>query len=169
MEKELRSRGLKADFRATGQTGVLISGSGTAVDAVIADFIAGAAAWLTPANDDDHWDCVEGQGAIFHPAFAGVTVGLLHGSQPDAVILCHDPEREFMRGTHHTVPGMREIMDAVLVMGRRTNPGIQFVGISVNTSSMSEDEAKTYLAGPRPNLPCPPATRSASVSARLPM
>jgi uncharacterized NAD-dependent epimerase/dehydratase family protein len=89
----MRARGLNADFRATGQTGVLISGRGVAIDAVVADFIAGAAEWLTPANDPDHWDVVEGQGSLFHPSFAGVTLGLLHGAQPDAFVVCHEPTR----------------------------------------------------------------------------
>ena len=93
LEREMIAQDMKADFRATGQTGVFISGRGVAIDAVIADFIAGAAEWLTPANDADHWDVVEGQGSLFHPSFAGVTLGLLHGSQPDAFIVCHEPTR----------------------------------------------------------------------------
>jgi uncharacterized NAD-dependent epimerase/dehydratase family protein len=87
IDKEMRARGMKSDFRATGQTGVLISGRGVAIDAVIADFIAGAAEWLSPANDPDHWDVIEGQGSLFHPSFAGVTLGLLHGAQPDAFVV----------------------------------------------------------------------------------
>lgn len=146
LEKELRSRGVKADFRATGQTGVLISGRGTAIDAVIADFIAGAAAWVSPANDPDHWDCVEGQGSILHPTYAGVTVGLLHGSQADALVLCHDPERKMMRSTQYPVPGIQETMDAVLALGRLTNPNAQFVGIAINSSSLNDEEAKAYMA-----------------------
>ncbi len=93
LEKEMRARGLDADFRATGQTGVLISGRGVAIDAVVADFISGAAEWLSPAADPDHWDVVEGQGSLFHPSFAGVTLGLLHGAQPDAFVVCHEPTR----------------------------------------------------------------------------
>ena len=93
LERAMRARGLNADFRATGQTGVFISGRGVSVDAVVADFIAGAAEWLTPANDPGHWDVVEGQGSLFHPSFAGVTLGLLHGAQPDAFVVCHEPTR----------------------------------------------------------------------------
>ena len=98
LEREMHARGLKADFRATGQTGILISGRGVAIDAVVADFISGAAEWLTPANEPDHWDVVEGQGSLFHPSFAGVTLGLLHGAQPDAFVVCHEPTRKTMRG-----------------------------------------------------------------------
>jgi uncharacterized NAD-dependent epimerase/dehydratase family protein len=93
LEREMRGRGMKADFRATGQTGVFISGRGAAIDAVAADFISGAVEWIAPAADPDHWDLVEGQGSLFHPSFAGVSLGLLHGAQADAFIVCHEPTR----------------------------------------------------------------------------
>src|SRR5690606_3196246 len=70
MEKEMRERGMKATFRATGQTGILITGSGVPLDAVVADFMAGSVEWLTPANDADHWDLIEGQGSLFHPSYS---------------------------------------------------------------------------------------------------
>src|SRR5690606_10109210 len=76
LETAMRARGLDADFRATGQTGILISGRGVAVDAVVSDFISGAAEWLSPSADPGHWDVIEGQGSLFHPSFAGVTLGL---------------------------------------------------------------------------------------------
>ncbi|MCP1335012.1 N-acetyltransferase DgcN [Futiania mangrovi] len=147
LEREMRERGLKADFRATGQTGVLISRRGTSVDAVIADFISGAAEWLSPSNDDDHWDLVEGQGSIWHPSFAGVTLGLLHGAQPDAVVLCHEPTRTKMRGTDYPLPSIRSTIDTILHLGRLTNPAIQCVGIAVNTSQLPEGEVARYLKG----------------------
>ena len=93
IEREMRARGWNADFRATGQTGIMIAGEGVAIDAVVADFIAGAVEWLAPDNDPGHWDVIEGQGSLFHPAFAGVSMGLLHGAQPDALVLCHEPTR----------------------------------------------------------------------------
>ena len=98
LERELRRRGRKADFRASGQTGILIAERGVAIDAVVADFISGAAEWLSPENDDDHWDLIEGQGSLFHASYAGVTLGLLHGAQADALVLCHEPSRQHMRG-----------------------------------------------------------------------
>ena len=104
LEKEMRARGIDADFRATGQTGIFISGRGVAIDAVVADFISGAVEWLSPAADADHWDLVEGQGSLFHPSFAGVTLGLLHGAQPDAFVVCHEPTRTHMRGVPHPLP-----------------------------------------------------------------
>lgn len=71
MEKELKARGRKASFRATGQTGILITGDGVPLDAVIADFMAGAVEWLTPDNEADHWDLIEGQGSLFHVSYSG--------------------------------------------------------------------------------------------------
>ena len=91
LEKEMRARGLKADFRATGQTGIFIAGDGVSIDAVVSDFMSGAVEWILPDNDADHWDLVEGQGSLFHASYAGVTLGLIHGAQPDALVMCHEP------------------------------------------------------------------------------
>ncbi len=156
LEREMRKQGLNADFCATGQTGVFISGRGISIDAVIADFISGAAEWLTPAKDEDHWDCVEGQGSLFHPSFAGVTIGLLHGSQPDAFVVCHAPGRKHMRGVEHPLPSIRQVIDRVVLEGSLTNPDIRCVGIAVNTHSMGEQDAQDYLAatGAEHGLPC---------------
>lgn len=146
IEKELRSRGVNADFRATGQTGMLVTGRGVCVDAVVADFISGAVEWLSPDNDDDHWDVVEGQGSLFHPSFAGVTTGLIHGAQPDALVLCHEPTRTHMRGLpHFPIPDLKECMDANLGVAYLTNPNAQFIGVAVNTSKLGEQEADAYL------------------------
>lgn len=137
--RELTRRGVPADFRATGQTGTLIAGRGLAVDAVIADFIAGAAELISPANDPAHWDVVEGQGSIMNPAYAGVSLGLLHGSQPDAIIVCHDPRRTHVGGMEHIalVP-VEEIVELTLRLGRLTNPAIRLVGVSLNTHGMDD-------------------------------
>jgi uncharacterized NAD-dependent epimerase/dehydratase family protein len=157
LERELRRRGLKADFRATGQTGILIAEQGVAVDAVVADFIAGAAEWLTPPADPDHWDLVEGQGSLFHPAFAGVTLGLLHGSQPDALVLCHEPTRGHMRGLPHVpMPGLRDCLDAHVAQARLTNAAARAVGVSVNTRALPRAEAARLLGSVEDalSLPC---------------
>lgn len=156
LEREMTAQGMKADFRATGQTGLLISGRGVAIDAVIADFIAGAAEWLTPANDADHWDVVEGQGSLFHPSFAGVTLGLLHGSQPDAFIVCHEPTRTTMRGVKHALPTIGEVIDRTILAGNLTNPAIQCTGIAINTEHLSEPDALALLhkTGAEYRLPC---------------
>jgi uncharacterized NAD-dependent epimerase/dehydratase family protein len=146
LAKFMAARGFKTDFRATGQTGILISGSGVAVDAVVADFIAGAAEILSPANAPDHWDIIEGQGSLFHPAYAGVSLGLLHGSQPDALVLCHDPNRGTLNNLPHVpVLSLEEAMPPYLSAARLTNPNVRFVGVSLNTSSMNESEAHNLL------------------------
>ncbi|MGR5220488.1 N-acetyltransferase DgcN [Vibrio parahaemolyticus] len=146
IEKEMRSQGMNVDFRATGQTGILISGSGVSVDCVVADFIAGAVETISPDNSDDHWDVIEGQGSLFHPSFAGVTTGLIHGAQPDALVLCHEPTRTHMRGlADYSVPDLKECMEANLATARLTNPDVRFVGVSVNTSQLDEAEAMNLL------------------------
>src|SRR5690606_5904221 len=93
--------GMNATFRATGQTGIMIAGEGVPIDAVIADFISGAAEVLSPNNAANHWDVIEGQGSLFHPGYSGVSLGLLHGSQPDAFVLCHDATRKEVSGFEH--------------------------------------------------------------------
>jgi uncharacterized NAD-dependent epimerase/dehydratase family protein len=145
LEKAMRARGLKADFRATGQTGIFISGRGVAIDAVVADFISGAAEWLSPANEPDHWDLIEGQGSLFHPSFAGVSLGLLHGAQPDAFIVCHEPTRTVMRGVAHPLPTIQEVIDMTVMCGRLTNPDPRCVGIAVNTEALEETAARALL------------------------
>ena len=155
--KAMTAKGLKADFRATGQTGILISGRGVAVDSVIADFVAGAAEALSPANAPDHWDIVEGQGSLFHPAYAGVTLGLLHGSQPDALVLCHDPTRQSLNGfPHMPVIPPEQALAPYLAAARLTNPKARFVGVALNTSRLSEAEAFVIIenTGQSMGLPC---------------
>ncbi len=147
MDAEMQKRGMKSTFRATGQTGILITGHGVPLDAVIADFMAGSVEYLTPDNDDDHWDMIEGQGSLFHVSYSGVTMALVHGGQPDALILCHEPTRAHMRGLpDYNVPTLEELRDVALPLAQRSNPACQIVGISVNTQHLSEDEAVAYLA-----------------------
>lgn len=145
LEREMRARGIDADFRATGQTGVFISGRGVAVDAVVADFISGAVEWLAPAAAPTHWDLIEGQGSLFHPSFAGVTLGLLHGAQPDAFVVCHEPTRTRMRGVAQPLPTIGEVIDLTVRCGRLTNPGIRPVGIAINTAALADDEARALI------------------------
>jgi uncharacterized NAD-dependent epimerase/dehydratase family protein len=158
IEKELRARGVKADFRATGQTGIFISGRGVAIDSVIADFISGAAEWLSPASTPDHWDVIEGQGSLFHPAYAGVTLGLVHGSQPDAMVICHDVRRSTLLGYEDfPVIDFRTCADTYLSAARLTNPRARVVGISLNTSHLTDKrEARQLLerTAQETSLPC---------------
>ncbi len=148
MEREMVARGMKASFRATGQTGILITGDGVPLDAVIADFMAGAVEWLSPDNDPDHWDLIEGQGSLFHVSYSGVTMALIHGGQPDALILSHEPTREHMRGLPgYALPSLEVLRDTALGLARVANPACQVVGVSVNTAGLSEQEALDYCAG----------------------
>jgi len=147
MDAEMRARGMKSTFRATGQTGILLTGDGVPLDAVIADFMAGSIEWLTPDNDADHWDHIEGQGSLFHVSYSGVTMALIHGGQPDALILAHEPTRKHMRGLpEYQQPSLEALRDMALGLARVANPACEVVGISVNTQHMGEDEAKAYLA-----------------------
>jgi uncharacterized NAD-dependent epimerase/dehydratase family protein len=153
----LKRRGCQAHFRATGQTGILIAGSGVALDAVAADFVAGAAESLSPENAPNHWDVIEGQGSLFHPAYAGVTLGLIHGSQPDALVLCHDPTRTTLSSFPHVpIVSLEEAVPGYLAAARLTNPQAQFVGVALNTSSVSADEAGHLIleTAERMGLPC---------------
>ena len=157
LEAGMRARGMTADFRATGQTGILIAGSGVPLDAVGADFIAGAIEQISPARDDDGWDLIEGQGSLFHPSFAGVSTGLLHGAQPDALVLCHAPMRTHMRGLpHYPMPGLAETLEANLRTARLTNPDVQAIGVALNTAEMSRADAERLCAETADalNLPC---------------
>ncbi|MEP3277328.1 MAG: N-acetyltransferase DgcN [Stappiaceae bacterium] len=145
LEAEMRTQGMNADFCATGQTGIFISGRGVSLDAVVADFISGAAEWLSPDAAEDHWHVVEGQGSLFHPSFAGVSLGLLHGSQPDVFVVCHEPTRTNMRGVANPLPTIQEVIDLTIACGRLTNPAIRCTGIAVNTAALSEADARAAL------------------------
>jgi uncharacterized NAD-dependent epimerase/dehydratase family protein len=141
------ARGLNADFRATGQTGILIAGSGIPIDAVVSDFVAGAAEMLTPPHSEDHWDVVEGQGSVFHASYAGVSLGLLHGTQPDVIVLCHEAGRVTTLGLKdYPTPALEEAIELHLKLARRTNPGVRCAGVSLNTSTLQESEARKTLA-----------------------
>lgn len=145
LARSLQARGVPATFRATGQTGIMISGAGVAIDAVVADFLAGVAEQLSPDNAAGHWDVIEGQGSLFHPAYAGVSLGLLHGSQPDALVLCHDPSRTHLDALpDFPTPQLAHAIDVYLQAGRLTNPGIRCIGISVNSSSLDEAAWRSY-------------------------
>jgi uncharacterized NAD-dependent epimerase/dehydratase family protein len=145
LTQALQAHGIQATFRATGQTGVMIAGEGVAIDAVISDFVAGAAEQLSPDNSPQHWDVIEGQGALFHPAYSGVTLGLLHGSQPDALVLCHDPSRSTIEGyPHHAIPALEEAIRRYVEAAHLTNPAARCVGISINSSSLSDTDWARY-------------------------
>ncbi|RUO53644.1 N-acetyltransferase DgcN [Pseudidiomarina homiensis] len=145
LTREMQRRGILATFRATGQSGILVAGEGIAVDCVVADFIAGAVEELAPANAANHWDIIEGQGSLFHPAFAGVSLGLLHGAQADALVVCHALGRSSMRAIdNRPLPSLTETIALNEQMARVTNPNAKVIGIAVNTSSVTAAEAQDY-------------------------
>lgn len=157
LERDMRTAGMDADFRASGQTGIMIVGSGIPIDCIVADFISGAAEVLSPANTEHHWDVIEGQGGIFHPGYAAVTHGLLIGSQPDAFVVCHAAGRTHIDGWEHVLlPSIDAVIERTVQIGQLTNPAIRCVGISVNTSTLPPGGRHDYLAtlSERHALPC---------------
>lgn len=152
------ARGIDADFRASGQTGIMIAGRGIPMDAVVSDFEAGAAEMLSPDAAPDHWDLIEGQGSLFNPAYAAVSLGLLHGSQPDVFVVCHDPTRTLVLGLEgYALPAIEEVIDLTARLGRRTNPAIRCAGISLNTSALPEAEATAVMQAEQARLGLPVA------------
>lgn len=157
LERDMRKAGLKVDFRASGQTGIMIASRGIPIDCVVADFLSGAAESLSPANEADHWDVIEGQGSLFHPGYAGVSHGLLIGSQPDAFVVCHEAGRSHISGwDSFTLPTIDELIRRTIDIGSLTNPQIRCVGIAVNSSPLPDAEREPYLASlaERYSLPC---------------
>jgi uncharacterized NAD-dependent epimerase/dehydratase family protein len=158
LTREFKQRGLDTDFRATGQTGILIAGRGIPIDAVVSDFVAGAAEILSPDAPASHWDIIEGQGSIFHPSFAAVSLGLLHGSQPDVFVLCHEVGRDRILGLeNYPTPSLDEAIDLTMRLARRTNPNARCAGISLNTSNLDEATARRTLAEQRHAIRLPVA------------
>ena len=158
LARAFRERGVDADFRATGQTGIMIAGSGMPMDAVVSDFLSGAAEMISPNAPDDHWDVIEGQGSLYHPGFAGVSLGLLHGSQPDVFVVCHDPMRREIVGLPGLpVPSLEDLIDLTQTLGRRVNPAIRCGGISLNTSGLSPSDAAAIIAGTSATMLLPAA------------
>jgi uncharacterized NAD-dependent epimerase/dehydratase family protein len=172
LEREMRDRGLNADFRATGQTGIFIAGDGVSIDAVVSDFVSGAVEWLTPANDPDHWDVIEGQGSLFHASYAGVTLALIHGAQPDALVMCHEPTRKHMRGLpNYRLPDLQLCIERNVEAAQLTNPAVRCVGVSVNSGALDAAAARDYLRQTEDQLglPCvdPVLTGVAAIVDRL--
>jgi uncharacterized NAD-dependent epimerase/dehydratase family protein len=148
LDLEARRRGLRSVFVPTGQTGIAIAGWGISVDAVVSDFLAGAAERLVvdgARRGDLLW--VEGQGAILHPIYSGVTVGLMHGSAPHLYVLCHEVGRTITEGdpTASPIVSLRELVDLHERLSLKLRPA-KVAAISLNTSEVSEDEARSAIA-----------------------
>ena len=157
LSESLKKTAIDATFRATGQTGIMIAGTGIPIDAVVSDFVAGAAEIISPDNSDDHWDIIEGQGSLFHPAYAGVSLGLLHGSQPDAIVVCHDATRQHIDSCpNFPIPSIKDCIELNLRCAQLTNPEAICVGISINTSGLKPEERHHYLRSleKESGLPC---------------
>jgi uncharacterized NAD-dependent epimerase/dehydratase family protein len=158
LARALERRGVDVDFRASGQTGIMIAGGGIPMDAVVSDFEAGAAELLSPDALADHWDVIEGQGAITHPSYAAVSLGLLHGSQPDVFVVCHEPGRTEMLGTAgYALTSIEEVVELTFLLGRRTNPAIRCGGVAFNTSALEEEQALALMARESQRLGLPVA------------
>ena len=144
LNNECRRRGRDAVFLPTGQTGVMISGRGVAIDRVISDFVSGVVERMVLECGGREWIFIEGQGAIFHPSYSGVTLGLVHGACPKAMILCHQPSRSNLRHTEIPLPPLEEtirVHEALL----RPIAASKIVGISLNCSDLSDEGAKSEI------------------------
>ncbi len=169
--------GTRAAFVPTGQTGIAVAGWGISVDAVVADFIAGAAEQMVcDAAERADVVVVEGQGSLSHPGFSGVTLGLLHGSAPDVMILCHDPAREFVKGFERERLPLRSLAECVAMYEEaaawRMPPGgprARVAAVAVNTSALSADEARraTERAARETGLPAADPIREGAAGADL--
>jgi len=150
LDLEARRRGEQSTFVPTGQTGIAIAGWGIAVDAVVADFIAGAAERLVVEGSRRGGDLlwVEGQGSILHPVYSGVTLGLYHGSAPHLLVLCHEAGRTEIEGAGggpHPIPPLAELVDLHERMALTRRPA-RVVAVAVNTRALGEDEARAAVA-----------------------
>jgi uncharacterized NAD-dependent epimerase/dehydratase family protein len=172
--RALGRAGKRTAFVATGQTGIAIAGAGIAVDAVVSDFIAGAAERMVcDAAESADWVIVEGQGSLTHPGFSGVTLGLLHGSAPDALILCHDASRTEVKG----FPGLplkplRELValyESAAVWSRPPGARVPVAGVALNTSLLDDAAAKRAIdaAADETGLPAADPVRDPSGADRL--
>lgn len=149
--REMTRQGLDASFCYTGQTGALIypESRGVVLDTTPADFLTGAVEWMSPAANRAHWDIIEGQGSFLNPSFGQVSLALLLGSQPDYLVMCVDPTREWLRGTDYSPLPLEEDIDLNLLAARRTNPDCKLLGISINYTDIDERlrpaATKTYF------------------------
>ena len=146
LQAALRGRGIRAQFAATGQTGIFIEGWGICVDAVVADFISGAAERVTiQAAQNADIVLVEGQGSILHPSYSGVSLGLLHGSMPHALIACHQPTREtFRHNAWLRIPPLTDVIALHEEIAAPLRPA-RTVGVSLNTSDLSDRDARDVI------------------------
>ena len=156
----VRQRGHTAEFLATGQTGIMITGSGVPIDAVVSDFVAGAAELLVLENRDKEFLFIEGQGSLVHPLYSGVTLGILHGCAPQAMVMGYDPTRTTIRHSEKPMPPIEDVIGLYESMANVMAPS-RVVAVAANTSSLGESAARELLAslGERLGLPATDVVR----------
>ncbi len=155
VERAAHGAGTRAQFIATGQTGIVIAGSGTCVDRVISDFVTGAAEQLVlGASPDSDVLLVEGQGSIFHPAYAPVTFGLLYGCAPDALVLCHRPGTDVIDGFQNEIPSLSVLVQAHELMLAHVKPA-RVAAIVLDTSALNDEAAAKAISDAEKNTGLP--------------
>ena len=137
----LKRAGIDAKFVATGQTGIMVEGDGCAVDRVISDFVNGAAERLVLANQDHDVVVIEGQGSLFHPRYSCVTLGLLHGSMPDGLIICYEVGRETIGGMPNFPLAPLERVKEIYETSANIMHPCRVIGVAMNSSACTEQEA----------------------------
>ncbi len=141
--REMKSRGINAESVPTGQTGVMINGSGVIVDSVISDFVSGAVEGAILEKKDADYIVIEGQGSLLHPSYSAVTLGLMHGSLPDYMILCHTPLRETMRSTDNIpMPSLSQMIFLSEALIKPLNPQSKVIGVSLNCHGWNDEQAR---------------------------
>jgi uncharacterized NAD-dependent epimerase/dehydratase family protein len=145
IQRGLLARGLDAGFAATGQTGIMIAGTGVPIDCVVADFVNGAAERLVLAHQQYDYLLIEGQGSISHPMYSSVTLGLLHGCAPDALVFCYDASRRFVKGLNGVpIPPNKQLVQTYETVANLRHP-CKFIGAAANTRTLSEDQARADM------------------------
>lgn len=144
LDRAMRRRGANSKFLATGQTGIMITGEGLPIDRIISDFVAGAAERLILENQDREVLHIEGQGSLYHPYYSGVTLGLLHGSAPDLLVMCYKPARKCLIGTDRPMASLREAVELYERMAGIIHP-CRVIGVALNSLEMTDDAARAEL------------------------
>lgn len=155
MTKAAKARGINAGFIATGQIGILIKGTGIAVDRVISDFLPGAVERLIKEEGDRELYFIEGQGSIIQPMYSGVSLGLLHGASPDAMIICHVPSREKIRYSNIKFPDLGFIIRMHEEMAQIVVPSSRVAGVALNCFDMDMEKARATVAAYEDKLGLP--------------
>jgi len=153
--RTLKAAGRRAEFVATGQTGIMISGWGVCVDRVISDFVAGAIEEQVLAHDDEEFLVVEGQGSLVHPLYSGVTLGLLHGCAPQSMVMVFDPTRKRVKGTDQVMPPLPDVIRMYELMASIMVPSARVIAVAANTFAMSRAEATRAMASAEEELGIP--------------